>query len=75
MAAMRAAALEPKRMTFVHADTCSESSMVLIEAVKGGAEGMRIGAPILLYQTVDGVRRESEQSKKIYEGMEIEWSI
>lgn len=50
MAAMRAAALEPKRITFVHADTCSESSMVLIEARKGGRCGAQLTRPLIIYK-------------------------
>ena len=50
MAAMRAASLEPKRMTFVHADTGSESSMVLIEAKKGGRCGVQLTRPLIIYK-------------------------
>lgn len=50
MAAMRAASLEPKRMTFVHADTGSESSMVLIEAKKGGRCGTQLTRPLIIYK-------------------------
>ncbi|MBE6549647.1 MAG: SAM-dependent methyltransferase [Ruminococcaceae bacterium] len=73
MWAMHENHLEPKRMTFVHADKLSEPSMVLIEAIKRGAAGMRVSAPIFLFE--DGKRKPSEQAKKIYEGMEIEWNI
>ena len=41
--------LEAKRMTFVHADTDSESSMVLIEAKKGGKCGLKLTAPLIIY--------------------------
>ena len=72
---MRESRLTPKKMIFVHADAESEPSMALVEAVKGGAEGMRVGPPIFLFEESDGKRSESRQSKRIYEGMEIEWSI
>lgn len=49
MAALRGASLEVKRMTFVHADTESESSMVLIEAKKGGKSGMQLTRPLIIY--------------------------
>lgn len=49
MAAMRASLLEPKRITFVHADTRSESSMVLIEAKKGGKCGTQLTRPLIIY--------------------------
>ncbi len=70
--AMRDSCLEPKRMTFVHAVKKKEPSMVLIEAVKYGACGMRVSAPVILFDD-DGA--QSEQSKKIYEEMEITWNI
>ncbi len=48
--AMRAASLEPKRMTFVHADTASEPSMVLVEAKKGASSGMQLTRPLIIYE-------------------------
>ncbi len=49
MAALRGASLEVKRMTFVHADTESESSMVLLEAKKGAKSGMQLTRPLIIY--------------------------
>lgn len=46
---MREYGLEPKRMTFVHADTESEASMVLIEAKRGGRAGMLLTRPLIIY--------------------------
>ncbi len=48
--AMRKATLEPKRMTFVHADTDAEASMVLIEAKRGGKSGMHLTSPLIIYK-------------------------
>ena len=48
--AMRKNQLEPKRMTFVHADAASESSMVLIEAKRGAKSGMMLTRPLILYK-------------------------
>ena len=48
--AMRAFGLEPKRLTFVHADTRSESSMVLVEAKRGGRSGMQLTRPLIIYK-------------------------
>lgn len=50
MAALREATLEVKRMTFVHADAFSESSMVLVEAKKGAKSGMQLTRPLLIYK-------------------------
>lgn len=48
--ALRSAKLEPKRITFVHADTESESSMVLVEAKAGGKSGMILTRPLIIYK-------------------------
>lgn len=49
IAAMRSHKLEPKRMTFVHADTHSESSVVLVEARRGGGVGLMLTRPLIIY--------------------------
>lgn len=49
LAAMREYSIEPKRMTFVHADTESVSSMVLIEGRLGGGVGLKLTAPLIIY--------------------------
>ena len=51
--AMRSSALEPKRMTYVHANAKSEPSMVLIEAKKGGKCGLKLTRPLLIYKNTD----------------------
>ena len=50
IAAMRKSRLEPKRITFVHADTESESSMVLIEGKSGGKSGNILTRPLIIYK-------------------------
>ncbi len=68
--AMRSASLEPKRMTFVHADEESEPSAVLIEAVKGGAPSLRVSPPLLLYQKRgegDNARILTPTAQRIYD--------
>lgn len=50
MAAMRAARLEPKRMTFVHATYAATPSMVLVEATKGAAPSMMLTPPLCLWE-------------------------
>ena len=51
--AMRSAALEPKRMTYVHANSSAEPSMVLIEAKKGGKCGLKLTKPLFIYKNTD----------------------
>ena len=48
--AMRNSGIEPKRMTFVHADINSESSMVLIEGKRGAKSGMQLTNPLIIYR-------------------------
>ena len=47
--AMRDNSLEPKRITFVHADAESEPSMALIEAKAGGKCGLLVTRPLIIY--------------------------
>ena len=46
---MRKNSIEPKRMTFVHADTDSEPSMVLIEGRAGGKSSLLLTKPLIIY--------------------------
>ncbi len=50
LSAMREARLEPKRMTFVHADTESEPSMLLVLAKSGARSGMTLTRPLIIYK-------------------------
>ncbi|MBQ3016571.1 MAG: methyltransferase [Clostridia bacterium] len=56
LAAMGKYKLEAKRITFVHADTDSESSMVLIEAKRGGKCDAKLTAPLIIYK--DALHKE-----------------
>lgn len=71
LVAMEQNRLAVKSMTFVHAHAESEPSMVLVRAVKGGAQGMTVTAPLLLYRDRDTVEM-SEQAKGIYDTMSFE---
>lgn len=66
LSAMREHRLEPKRLTFVHADTESESSMVLLEARRGGGVGLMLTRPFIIYK--DKSHKEySEDMKYVME--------
>ena len=47
--AMREAGIEPKRMTYVHADARSTPSMLLVEGRRGGKGGLRMTRPLIIY--------------------------
>lgn len=75
MQGLQSASLEPKRMLFVHGDLSSEPCAVLVEAVKGGAPSLRIGAPLILYEPLSEgqvSRVLTPRAKKIYETGSIE---
>ena len=42
--------LEPKRIRFVHPYTDREPNMILIEALKGGRQGMTVEKPLIIYK-------------------------
>ena len=60
ISAMRENKIEPKRMTFVHADLKSEPSMVLIEGRLGGKSGARVTAPLIIYEDSEHTKYTSE---------------
>lgn len=66
--AMRKAGLEPKRMTYVHANESSEPSMVLIEAKKGGKCGLKLTRPLLIYRNKDNKEYSDDMSYIMNEG-------
>ena len=47
---MRKSRLEPKRITFVHADTDSKPSMALVEGKLGGRGGITVTKPLIIYK-------------------------
>lgn len=69
MEGLHAAALTPKRMTLVQADTGTAPSMVLLECKKGAAPSMKVTPTLILYR--DGAqvtpRVMTEEAAKIYD--------
>ena len=47
---MKSCQLEPKRITFVHANELSQSSIVLVEARRGGGVGSLLTKPLFIYE-------------------------
>lgn len=52
MDAMRESSLEPKLMTFIHSDTESHPSAVLVEARKGGQPSLTVTPPLFMYTDI-----------------------
>ncbi|MBQ7225275.1 MAG: methyltransferase [Clostridia bacterium] len=65
IAAMRECSLEPKKITFIYANSYTPPSLFLISAKKGGKSGLVIDKPVYIYK--DGTTEYTEQFKKIYE--------
>ena len=66
-------ALEPKLITFVHADVCSEPSMVLVCASKGGRPYARITPPLILHDSGDTSKPTlSKQAQQIYDTLSFD---
>ncbi len=63
--ALRSNNLEPKRLTFVHKNSSTPPSLLLISAKLGGKSGLTIDKPVYIYK--DGTNEYTEQFKKIYE--------
>lgn len=59
---MRSASIEPKRMTFVHANTKKEPSMVLVEGKLGGKSGMILTPPLIIYKNTDNHEYSDDMS-------------
>ena len=66
MCAMRENGIEPKEMLFVHPDSLSEPSIMLIKGKKGAASGMYIAPPFYIYEDTEHIR-ETEDYKYVYE--------
>lgn len=67
--AMKINGLEPKRLTFIHANTTTPPSLLLIQAKKGGHSGLVIDKPIYIYK--DGKQEYTEEFARIYENCKI----
>ena len=63
---MKTCQLEPKRITFVHANKKSPSSIVLVEARRGGGVGALLTKPLFLYEDKEN-RMQTEEMQYILE--------
>ncbi len=50
LTALRERELEPKRLRFVHSRQGEGAVLVLVEALKGGGEGLKVEAPLIVYR-------------------------
>lgn len=69
--ALRQNRLEPKIITFVHADTQSEPSIVLVSATKGGASGAKVTPPLILYDNAEH-KKMTPKALRIYDTLSFD---
>ncbi|HWR57781.1 MAG TPA: hypothetical protein VN328_02740, partial [Thermodesulfovibrionales bacterium] len=61
--ALREERIEIKRLRFVHSNSVSEAKMVLVEAVSGGATGLKVDRPFYIYDEKGGY---SDEMRDVY---------
>jgi len=57
---LRSAGLEPKFLRSIHSTRNSEAKLILVEALKGGGPGIKIGPSLIIYQTDGSYTAEVE---------------
>ena len=62
---MRSKGIEPKFFRMIYSDSSSEAKLILVEGIKGGRPGTKIGPPLLIYQK-DG--SYTDEVKRMMEG-------
>ena len=67
--ALKSNNLEPKRLTFIHKDSYTSPSLLLISAKKGGKSGLSIDAPIYIYK--NGTNEYTDEFAEIYNSCQI----
>ena len=75
MAALGRHRLEPKRMTFVHADAESEPGMVLVEARAGGKASLCVTPPLILHEVASRGQTHRplrEAAQRVYDYMSLD---
>ena len=68
--ALRENNLEPKKLTFIHPNSSTPPSLLLISAKLGAKSGLTISKPIYIYK--DGTQEYTDQYKRIYENCSME---
>lgn len=70
--ALKSNNLEPKRLTFIHKNSHTPPSLLLISAKKGGKSGMSFDKPIYIYK--DGTTQYTDEFNDIYQTCQIKRS-
>ncbi len=67
--AMRKAGIEPKKIVFIHPDSKSEPSLVLVEGKKGAASSLIVTRPLIIYK--ENTRVYTNDMQKIYDSFSM----
>jgi tRNA1Val (adenine37-N6)-methyltransferase len=68
--ALKSNSLEPKKLTFIHTNTDTPPSILLIEAKLGGKSGLNVEKPIYVYEK--GTLQYTKQFENIYKYGDME---
>lgn len=58
---LRSAGIEPKFLRTIHSSIKTEAKLVIIEGIKGGRPGVKIGTPLLIYDEKGAYTQEVEE--------------
>jgi len=58
---LRSSGIEPKRMRMIHSSSAGEAKLFVIEGVKGGRAGVKIGPPLHIYHSDGSYTSEVEK--------------
>ena len=58
---LRYAGIEPKFLRMIHSDIKTEAKLVLVEGIKGGHPGVKIGPPLIIYDEKSDYTQEVEE--------------
>jgi len=58
---LRSAGIEPKFLRMIHSDIKTEAKLVLVEGIKGGRPGVKIGPPLMIYDENGDYTQEVEE--------------
>ena len=58
---LRSAGIEPKFLRMIHSGIKTEAKLVLVEGIKGGRPGVKIGPPLIIYNEKGAYTQEVEE--------------
>ena len=58
---LRTAGIEPKSLRMIHSGAKTEAKLVLVEGIKGGRPGVKIGSPLIIYDQKGAYTKEVEE--------------